>query len=132
MTGLSVSGYYYRPKRDPTERARRDAELRDRIEAIQAEFPRYGYRRLHRQLERDGVMANEKRIRRIMREYGLLPEIKRAYVQTTDSAHGFGIYPNLVQDREIDGPNEVWVADITYIRIVTWARRFESGPESSV
>jgi putative transposase len=119
MTGLSVSGYYYRPKRDPMARAQRDAELRDRIEAIQAEFPRYGYRRLHRQLERDGVTVNEKRIRRVMMEYGLLPEIKRAYVQTTDSAHGFGIYPNLVKDREIDGPNEVWVADITYIRIAT-------------
>jgi putative transposase len=119
MTGLSVSGYYYRPKRDPMERARRDAELQDRIEAIQAKFPKYGYRRLHRQLERDGVTANEKRIRRVMRENGLFPQIRRAYVRTTDSDHAFGIYPNLVKDRAIDGPNEVWVADITYIRIVT-------------
>jgi len=100
MTGLSASGYYYRPKRDPAERARRDTDLRDRIEAIQADFPRYGYRRLHRQLENTGVTVNEKRIRRVMRQYGLMPEIKRAYAQT-------------------NGPNEVWAADITYIRIAT-------------
>jgi len=119
MTGLSASGYYYRPKREPAEQARRDTDLRDRIEAIQADFPRYGYRRLHRQLERAGVTVNEKRIRRVMRAYGLLPEIKRAYAQTTDSGHGYGVYPNLARDAEVNGPNQVWAADITYIRIAT-------------
>lgn len=119
MTGLSASGYYYRPKRDPTEQARRDTDLRDRIEAIQADFPKYGYRRMYAQLGRDGVIVNKKRIRRVMREYGLLPEIKRAYVQTTDSVHGYRVYPNLARDAEVNGPNQVWVADITYIRIAT-------------
>jgi len=119
MTGFPMSSYYYRPKRDPVERTRRDASLRDEIERVQAEFPRYGYRTLHKHFEREGKVINEKRIRRVMREYGLFPEIKRAYVQTTDSAHGFQVYPNLVKDREVDGPNQVWVADITYIRIAT-------------
>lgn len=117
--GISVSSYYYKPKRDPVERARRDAELRDEIERVQADFPRYGYRNLHKHFEREGKVINEKRIRRVMREHGLFPEIKRAYVQTTDSSHGFRVYPNLVKDRQVDGPNQAWVADITYIRIAT-------------
>lgn len=119
MTGLSTSGYYYKPKIDPVERARRDADLRDRIEAIQAEFPAYGYRRVHEHLEQKGLTVNKKRIRRVMREYGLFPEIRRAYVATTDSRHGFAVYPNLIKSIEVNGPNQVWVADITYIRIAT-------------
>lgn len=119
MTGLAVSTYYYQPKRNPMEQARRDADVRDRIEALQADFPRYGYRRIKQHFLREGVKVNEKRIRRIMKEHGLLPEIKRAYVTTTNSEHGFGVYPNLVKDRDVNGPNEVWVADITYIRIAT-------------
>lgn len=119
MTGLPTSSYYYRPRRDPVERARWDAELRDEIERVQSEFPRYGYRMLHRHFEREGKVVNEKRIRRVMREYGLFPEIRRTYVATTDSDHGFRVYPNLVKDRHADGPNQIWVADITYIRIKT-------------
>jgi len=119
MTGLSVSGYYYKPKRDPVERARRDAELRDRIEKVQAVFPRYGYRTLYKHFRREGEIINKKRIRRVMGLYGLYAEVKRAYVQTTDSDHGFAVYPNLVKGRHADGPNQIWVADITYIRIKT-------------
>lgn len=119
MTGLSVSGYYYKPKRDPIERAKRDADLRDRIERVQAVFPRYGYRNLHKHFESEGETINEKRIRRIQRKYSLLAEVKRAYVLTTNSDHDFAVYPNLVKGREVDGPNQIWVADITYIRIAT-------------
>lgn len=120
MIGLSVSGYYYRPKVDPEQKAKRDCDLRDSIEIIQAIFPRYGYRRLKRHLAREGVIVNEKRIRRVMREYGLYPEIRQAFVvTTTDSNHSLPIYENLVKDREVNGPNEIWVADITYIRIAT-------------
>jgi transposase InsO family protein len=54
-----------------------------------------------------------------MRKYGLLAQVKRVYVRTTDSRHDFGIFPNLVKNRETDGPNQIWVADITYIRIST-------------
>lgn len=101
------------------EKARRDADLRGRIEAIQVEFPRYGYRTLHAHFKREGASVNGKRIRRVMREYGLCAEVKRVYVRTTDSDHGFAVYPNLVKERAVDGPNQIWVADITYIRIAT-------------
>lgn len=120
MIELSVSSYYYKPKVDPQEKARQDCDLRDRIEGIQAIFPRYGYRRLKWHLVREGLVVNEKRIRRVMREYGLFPEIRKAFViATTDSDHPFPVYENLVRHREVNGPNEVWVADITYIRILT-------------
>lgn len=120
MTGLSVSSFYYKPKRDPKEKARQDADLRDKIEGVQAVFPRYGYRRLKHHLGREGLIVNDKRIRRVMKEYGLFPEIRRAFViSTTDSDHELPIHPNLVKEREVNGPNEIWVADITYIRIAT-------------
>lgn len=119
MTGLSVSGYYYRPRRDPVAHARRDADLREEIESIQARCPRYGYRRVMWELRRAGQQVNSKRIRRVMREHGLFAQVRRAYVRTTDSRHSFGIYPNLVKGRRPDGPNQIWVADITYIRIST-------------
>ena len=120
MIGIPTSSFYYRPKGDPKLRASVDADLRDKIEAIQVEFTRYGYRRVKKHLAREGLIVNEKRIRRVMREYGLFPEIRRAFtVATTDSDHALPVYPNLVKDREVNGPNEIWVGDITYIRIAT-------------
>ncbi len=102
-------------------RAQADAELRDRIEAVQAEFPFYGYRRVHEHLERHcGLTVNKKRLLRVMREQGLQALIWRGFkVKTTDSAHGYGYAPNLLPGLTVDGPNQVWVTDITYIRILT-------------
>ena len=120
MIGLSTSSFYYKPKRDPILKAKADADLRDWIEKIQAELPRTGYRRLYEYLARDGTVVNSKRIRRIMREHGLFAEVKKAFkTATTDSKHGLPVYPNLVKGLEITGPNQVWVSDITYIRITT-------------
>ena len=120
MIGLSVSSFYYHPKLDPSTSGMADADLRDRIERIQVEFPRYGYRRMKRQLHREGLTVNAKRIRRVMRAYGLVAEIRKACVAvTTDSDHALPVYENLVKHREVNGPNEIWVADITYIRIAT-------------
>lgn len=120
MIGLSTSSYYYMPKRDPVLKAKTDADLRDRIEKIQAELPRTGYRRLHEYLEREGLTVNTKRIRRVMREHGLYAEVRKAFkTATTDSRHGLPVYPNLVQGLEITEPNRVWASDITYIRIAT-------------
>lgn len=98
-----------------------DAELRDRIEAVQAEFPSYGYRRVHEHLERrDGLTVNKKRIQRVMRQHGLRALVWRGFkVKTTDSAHGHGFAPNLLPGVTVKEPNQVWVADITYIRILT-------------
>ena len=98
-----------------------DAELRDRIEAVQAEFPFYGYRRVHEHLERhEGLTVNKKRLQRVMKEHGLRALVWRGFkVKTTDSDHDHGYAPNLLPGLTVDGPNQVWVADITYIRILT-------------
>lgn len=119
MTGLASSTFYYQPKTDVSEKQRRDAELRDQIEAIQAEFAGYGYRRVQHELERHGQKINAKRIRRVMSENGLRPILWRSFVRTTDSNHSHRIYPNLLKNQTLSGPNEAWAADITYIRIRT-------------
>jgi len=120
MLEISISGYYYKPKIDLIKRAMQDADLRDRIETMQIEFSRYGYRRVDAQLRREGICVNSKRIRRVMREYGLFAEIKKVFkTATTDSNHEYRIYPNLAKKVGVVRPNQVWVADITYIRIAT-------------
>ena len=103
------------------KQAAADAELRDRIEAIQAEFPFYGYRRVHEHLEKyDGLTVNKKRIQRVMQEYGLHALVWRGFkVKTTDSDHDYAYAPNLLPGLTVNEPNQVWVADITYIRILT-------------
>jgi len=69
------------------------------------------------ELDRRGVQINEKRIRRVMKKFGLKPITWRTFVHTTDSRHTLPVYQNLVKNRQVRGINEVWVADITYIRI---------------
>lgn len=98
-------------------RAGKDLDLRDEIERIVSEFPGYGYRRAAAELRRRGFEVNRKRVLRIMREESLLCQIKRRFVPTTNSIHGFGAYPNLVKDMEIHGLDQVWISDITYIRL---------------
>lgn len=120
MLGLSRSAYYYTPKIESGEKQFRDAELQDKIETIQAEFPGYGYRRIREHLLlHEGIRVNTKRLRRIMKEEGLFAIVHKAFVRTTDSDHGFFIYPNLIKGKEVTGTNQVWVSDITYIRIKT-------------
>jgi hypothetical protein len=70
---LASRSYYYKPKSNAAGRAQTDAELRDQIERIQGEFPGYGYRRLGKQLRREGIRVNDKRIRRVQRKYQLYP-----------------------------------------------------------
>lgn len=116
--GLGRSTYYYQSKVTAVEAQREEADLRDRIEEIVAENSRYGYRRVTWQLRREGWKVNHKRVQRIMREESLQCQIKRRWVKTTDSDHGYGVYPNRLKGMKITRPNQVWVADITYIRIV--------------
>jgi len=97
----------------------RDLALRDAIEEIVLEFPGYGYRRVTHALARTGWTVNHKRVLRVMREESLLCCLKRSFVPTTDSQHGYRRYPNLLTDRLVAGLDEVWVADITYIRLPT-------------
>jgi len=115
---LAPSSYYYRPVTDGDDQVRSDVELRDHIERLQGEFAGYGYRRLGKQLRREGICVNDKRIRRIQRKYQLFPIRWQSFkIATTDSNHGHPVYPNLLADLTVTRINQVWVADITYIRI---------------
>jgi putative transposase len=96
-----------------------DAEIVARITAICDAFAAYGYRRVGAELRHQGLVVNAKKIRRLMREYELQPKRRRRFVATTDSDHGYPIFPNLVKDMAIDGLNQLWVADLTYIAIAT-------------
>jgi len=92
--------------------------LRHQIQEIALEMPRYGYRRITRELLRQRVKVNHKKVLRLMREDNLLCLRKRKFVRTTDSRHGFEVYPNLVPGLLVDDLDQLWVADITYIRLM--------------
>jgi len=115
--GLARSSYYYQPKGICPEKRKADADLRDRIEEIALRFPRYGYRRVTAQLQREGWRVNHKRVLRLMRESDLLVKCRRKWLSTTDSRHSFRVYPNLYRETKPTGVNQVWVADLTYIRL---------------
>ena len=116
---LAPSTYYYRPKPRSAEAVAAEAELVGRIRAICAEFPRYGYRRVTAQLKAEGRRVNHKRVSRIMGEQDLRVRLKRRFVVTTDSDHDGPILPNLAKDVLPIGPDQLWVADLTYIRVLS-------------
>jgi putative transposase len=118
LFGVSRSWYYERPSCSE-EKAHRDLELRDAIERIVLEFPGYGYRRVTEALRRQGWRINRKKVLRVMREESLLCQLRRRFRPTTDSAHSFSTYLNLIKDAALDGPDQGWVADITYVRLPT-------------
>lgn len=96
-----------------------DLELRDHIQRIALAWPSYGYRRITAELHRQGKAANHKRVLRVMREDNLLVlRRKRSFIHTTDSRHGLRVYPNLVPELTLTSINQLWVADITYIRLL--------------
>ena len=95
-----------------------DIELRDHIQHLALQWPQYGYRRITAQLHRQGITANHKRVLRLMREDNLLCLRKRHFLCTTDSSHSLPVYPNLVPELTLCGINQLWVADITYIRLL--------------
>ena len=114
---LARSSYYYQPKEPDPLVTKADLDIRDRIEAVCIDFPRYGYRRVTYQLHYDGYVVNHKKVLRLMGESDLLCQARRKWVRTTDSKHGLPVYKNLIKDKRITGINQVWIADITYIRI---------------
>lgn len=95
------------------------AALLERMRAIQDEFPAYGYRRITAQLRADGVPVNRKRVARLMRLHGMQVRPRRRFVATTDSDHDHPIFPDLAKNIMPDGPDELWVADLTYVAIAT-------------
>ncbi len=110
---LAPSAYYYQ-----AQAAADEAQLKTYIQSIVGRWPTYGYRRITVQLQRDyQITVNSKRVRRLMHELGIQGERPRRKKRTTNSAHAFPRYPNLVQDLTIDHPEQVWVGDITYVRL---------------
>jgi putative transposase len=127
--GLPRSTYYDEPTA-PAD----DTAIVEAIAAICDEFEAYGYRRVGAALRQAGMVVNHKKIRRLMREHDLQPRMRRRFVATTDSDHDGPIFPNRAAARVVDGPNQLWVADITYVAITagfvyvavildTWSRR---------
>lgn len=94
-----------------------EEQLKAAILEVAGRYPSYGYRRITRQLQRAGHCVNHKRIARLMKEMGLCGKAPKRRVRTTNSDHEYGRYPNLVSGLVIDRPDQVWVADITYIRL---------------
>lgn len=113
---LEISRSWYYAADAPTS-SEIDTLLRARIEEIVLEFPGYGYRRVTKTLQRAGQEVNHKRVLRIMREESLLCQLKRRFVATTDSRHEFGSYPNRIKGLVVTRLNQVWIADLTYVRL---------------
>jgi len=116
LGGVSRSGFYRfcataPPGPDP------DMDLRDAIQRIALEWPCYGRPRITRELRRQGWTVNPKRVYRLLREDNLLCVRKRKFLVTTDSNHGRRIYPNRARLMVLTGVDQLWVADITYIRL---------------
>lgn len=117
--GLSDSTYYSDPKVSRRERDESEADIRGKIEQIRVEFPRTGYRMLLAHLKRNGVRIGERKLRGILKKFELQFKQKRRFVSTTDSNHSHKVPPNLIEEMTIDGVNQVWTVDFTYIRINT-------------
>jgi putative transposase len=113
MIELPRSSYYYRPHERDRELS--DPELLERIDAIQREFPSYGVRRVHAELQRQGLRLNHKRVRRVMHEFGRMAARSRRYLRRPSTATV--VYPNLYRNRIPQALDQVWVADITFIRL---------------
>ena len=111
VLGVPRSSAYYEPRPDE------DQPLLDALIEVAGQWPTYGYRRLTKQLQREGHAVNAKRVRRLMHEMGIVGKAPERKPRTTDSGHAYPRYPNLVEDLEVTRPDQVWVGDITYIRL---------------
>jgi putative transposase len=110
--GIARSTYYDLPgaKLD-------DTALVEAICAICDEFEAYGWRRVQAALRLRGIVVNHKKIRRLMREHDLQPRTRRRFARTTDGDHDQPIFPNRARELTVGGPNQLWVADLTYVAI---------------
>lgn len=112
VLGCARSSYYHR-----SEEAVGEEALKAAIRRVAAEWPTYGSRRITAQLRREGWKVNRKRVRRLMHEMGIKGRVRRRKQRTTRSDHPFPRYPNLVEGLIVVRPEQVWVSDITYIRL---------------
>jgi transposase InsO family protein len=115
--GLSRSTIW-RQLRQPSTSNEEELELRSQIQTIALEMRAYGYRLITAELHRRGLKVNHKRVLRLLREDNLLCLRQRAFVRTTDSRHNLRVYPNLARNLPLSNINQLWVADITYIRLL--------------
>lgn len=112
--GIARSTYYDMPVSTAD-----DTAIVATMGAICDEFEHYGWRRVRAALRQQGVVVNHKKVKRLMREHDLQPRLHRRHVATTDSDHDDPIFPNRAKDMIVDGPDQLWVADITYVAILT-------------
>jgi transposase InsO family protein len=108
----------WRQLRQPSSSNEDELKLRSQIQTIALEMRAYGYRPITAELHRRGVKVNHKRVLRLLREDNLLCLRQRAFVRTTDSRHNLRVYPNLARGLVLSNINQLWVADITYIRLL--------------
>ena len=111
ILGVNRGSFYYHPQEDPSE-----AVLRSEIEKLAGRYPRYGYRRITQLLQRQGYTVGTRRVARLMKANNLLVSVKRA-CQTTKSFQGDNPWSNRLENLEVSRQDQVWVADITYIRL---------------
>ena len=117
MTGLNRAGFYR--WRVPRQAIPVEMEVRDEMQRVALQWPAYGYRRITRELQQRGFAVNHKRVLRMMREDNLLCMRRQQFMLTTDSRHNLPVYPNLARQMVPTAVNQLWVADITYIRLRT-------------
>jgi transposase InsO family protein len=118
LAGVSRSGYYRSLEGELLETDPLEMDLRDQIQRISLEMPRYGYRRVTRALRRSGYQINHKRVLRLLRKRNLLCIRHKRWVRTTDSRHRYRVYPDITRRLALVCPNQLWVADITYVRLL--------------
>ena len=109
---IARSTFYDQPVRTTD-----DTAIVEAMASICDEFEHYGWRRVQAALRQQGMVVNHKKIRRLMREHDLQPRTRRRFTTTTDSNHDQPIFPNLAREMILDGPDQLWVADITYVRL---------------
>ena len=127
LAGVSRASYYRHWRRAAPRREQ--TELRDVLPRLAVAHRHYGYRRLYALLRRDGWAVNHKRVLRLMRTDNLLCLRRRAFVPaTTDSRHDWRVVPNLARGMQVTGLDQLWVADITYLRLL---EELPSSPSSS-
>ena len=112
--GIGRSTFY-----DAPDARASDAIIVAEMKTICDQFEAYGYRRVDAELRHRGIVVNAKKIRRLMREHALNPKQRRRFIATTDSDHNYPIFPDLAKNMMPDSPNQLWVADITYLAVAT-------------
>ncbi len=115
--GIKRSTLYYQPKKN-INRKQKELRIKKKIADISREHPYYGYRRITASLRRNQLIVNHKKVLKMMKKLGIQGRIKCKYITTTNSKHNNKIYSNLIKDKELTAINQVWCADITYIRIL--------------